>query len=298
MSELFVTIPSYADADLPRTIDSAIRSSSGQHTVHISVCEQVTRYAGAYMLGRVVPGHIFLTVVEVEESRLVGLGGALSLAQAAYAGEDIQVQVDAHVRFETDWDTAVVAKVDRAGPSAVISNVSTDPWYPGIPVSRLDRFQGGHPTGETETVHPASGRLDDIVPSRTIWPGAMAGRAWCDEVPADPLILFCGDDATMAARLWTHGRTLWHGRLPWYQALSGSEQQGGQHAWQHPDWSERDELSHRRAQALLTGIPLQDGDPAAEELDRYGLGQRHTLEQWLDHAGLDFAAETVRTPWP
>ena len=42
MTSILLTLPAYADPDLPWTIDSAIRKSSGLHNIHISVVEQLT----------------------------------------------------------------------------------------------------------------------------------------------------------------------------------------------------------------------------------------------------------------
>ena len=128
MASIFVTIPSYADPDVHRTIDSAIRSSSGQHAIHISVLEQVTRYTEAYALGRLLAAHVQLDVGLVDQDRLLGVGGARHLAEQCYANEDIQVQVDSHARFDADWDVDVVRLVDRMGDEGVCSSGWSDPW--------------------------------------------------------------------------------------------------------------------------------------------------------------------------
>ena len=242
MQSIFVSIPSYADPDLPRTIDSVIRSSSGQHSIHISVAEQVTRYAEAYALDRRLDEHVVLDVASVGGAHLLGLGGARNLAETRYNGEHIQVQVDSHARFDSDWDIAIYDLLATADERAVISSYRSSPWaYPGsVPVCRFDRIEGGIPRGFVDMVDPDSGRLDQLYPARTVLGGAVVGRAWCDTVPADPHILFSGEEPALAARLWTHGRTLWHGRLPWYQADAGGERcTAGSRARRRPGASPR-----------------------------------------------------------
>lgn len=297
-TSIFLTIPSYNESDLPRTIDSAIRSSSGQHLLHISVVEQVTRYAEAYMLGRVLDEHVQLDIGLVATNTLLGVGGARHLAERRFADEGIQVQIDAHVRFEADWDVAVVQLVERMGDEAIISSVAGDPWTHSdcdcVPVVLLDRMEDGQTLGKTETL--SSGDLvDQPYPSRTVLPCGVVGASWCDEVPADPHILYYGEWDSMAARLWTHGRTLWTGRLPWYSAHAGTRNRD---YMSHADWAKRDADSKRRVKALLTGAALDADDPAGENLDRYGLGAAYTLDDWMEYSGFDFRAETVRTPWP
>ena len=293
-SEIFVAIPSYADPDLPWTLDSAIRASSGAHDVHLSVCEQVTRYGATYCLDRTFPDHVEVSVDNVGNT-LIGLGAARSLAEAAYSGEDIQLQVDAHTRFVADWDKTVVRMVDRLGDLAVVSsNMCADPWSaPGrVPVVRFDHIRDAViPFGEVDLVEPDSGRVAEVYPSRTIMGGSVVGAAWCREVPADPHIVFSGEEPTMAARLWTHGRELWHGRVPWHTSTAGDERPSDLMPWSWPEWDDLDKDSMQRVLALLTG---KDG----KELERYGLGPVATLEEWMGYSGIDYRSGTVKERWP
>ncbi len=301
-ASIFVVMAAYADPDLPRTIDSAIRSSSGQSRLHISVLEQVTRYGDGYALGRVLPEHVALDVGLVGEE-LLGVGGARHMAEAAYAGEDIQLQVDSHVRFEADWDVAVVSMVERAGPDAIVTGMFVNPWeWSGhIPFGLVESICEDDcrcERGRVTFVEPPSGRLDELVPARAIVPNGVVGMSWCVDVPTDPHIIFRGDAPSMAARLWTSGRDLYNGRVPWYQAASGGDRPGVKVWDRDPKWHDREAISRRRVRAILTGSRLEDGDPAAEELDLYGLGTSRTLEEWIAYSGLDFEARTVRKPWP
>lgn len=289
MPAIIVTIPSYADPDLPWTLDSAIRASSGSHDVHLSVCEQVTRYGDAYCLDRQLPDHVRVSITAVGRD-LIGLGAARSLAESRYGGEEIQLQTDAHTRFDADWDRAVVHMVDHLGGDAIVSsNMAADAWSsPGrIPVVRFDRIEDGIPAGEVEMFLPR--RVDEVLPARTVLGGSVVGKAWCVEVPADPHIIFAGEEPAMAARLWTHGRRLWHGRVPWRTATAGEERPSDLAPWHWPEWAELEEASMRRVQALLTG---ENG----LESEGYGLGAG--LDAWTEYSGLDYVAGTVRNPWP
>lgn len=299
MASIFLAIPAYAEPALPRTIDSAIRQMSLDHTLHIAVAEQVSSYVEAYALSRILPDEVQLDFALVGD-QLIGLGGARSLAETRYYNdEDIQVQVDAHARFEADWDRTVVSLLQQLENKSVITQGSwADPWTDAgkVPVIHFDRFDAGLPAGHIKMIDPGTGVLDEIWPARTVLGGAIAGHAWCREVPADPYILFGGEEPAMAARLWTHGWELWQARLPWVQPIAGTIRAPNR-PWERTDWAERNATSYRRVKSLLTGQPL-DGDEASHMLDLYGLGSARSLSQWVDYSGLDFAAETVRSPWP
>ena len=296
-SSIFVVIPSYADPDLPHSLESAIRMSSGHHEVRLSVCEQLTSYVEAFSLSRTLPDHVELRATLVGD-RLIGLGGARRLAEEWYAGEEYQIQLDAHIRFDADWDVRVLQTMDRLGPDAIGSNVNhSDPWTArGKVVDRqfdsIDEYLILR--GEMSMIEPSTGRLDEALPARSIVPGGMIGAAWCEEVQADPHIYYWGDEATLGVRLWTHGRTLWHVQLPW--------QTGNYHPpmrpWERPEWAEKVELSLRRARSLVTGDPLAADDPAGVDMDAFGLGTARTLDDWVEFSGIDYKTGVVRPEWP
>lgn len=188
---------------------------------------------------------------------------------------------------------------EPAGPLAVLSGVASDPWSWSrhVPVSRIDAItEDGMLTDIADMVEVP--RRDELLPARNVIPGSVFGWSWCDLVPADPHILFYGEDGALAARLWTHGRTLLHGRVPWYTASRGSDRSSDRQASHHPEWTDRYAAGLRRAKALLTGAALDEGDAAGIDLDCYGLGKERTLDEWIEYSGLDYAARRVRTPWP
>ena len=294
---IFVAIPSYHDADLPATLDSAIRMSSGRNIVHLAVCEQVTRYASGYLLARELPEHVFVSVEQVGD-RLIGLGGARHLAESFFAGEDLQAQTDSHTRFDADWDTRLVELCARLGDGVASANMMPDPWSRAgrIPVVRYERFTNGIPAGHVEMIEPPSGRLSEMIPSRAIVGGGVVGRAWCADVPADPHIAFSGEEQTLAARLYTSGRDLYAASLPFRTAMAGERPPN--RPWERPEWAEMNDRSCRRVQALLTGAALAADDPAGHDQHLFGLGTARTLADWTAYSGLDYTKQTVRTPWP
>ena len=271
--------------------------SSGRNVVHLAVCEQVTRYAAAYLMGRDLPEHVFVSVEQVGD-RLIGIGGARHLAESFYGGEDLQVQTDSHARFDSDWDVQIVNLCDRLGDGVSSANMMPDPWsYAGrIPVVRYERSTNGIPAGHVEMIEPPSGRLSELIPSRAIVGGGVVGRAWCADVPADPHIMFGGEEQALAARLYTTGRDLYSARMPFRTATPGERPPN--RPWERPEWEEMDDRSRRRVQSLLTDTPLADDDPAGLDLHLYGFGTARTLADWTQYSGLDYKTQAVRTPWP
>ena len=102
MRDIFVGIPSYAEPDIANTLESMQRMSSGATRLRVVVVEQVTRYVEAYSLGLWIDNFEVESVLVGDE--LIGLGGARRMYEDLYQGEEYQVQLDAHVRFEAGWD--------------------------------------------------------------------------------------------------------------------------------------------------------------------------------------------------
>ena len=298
MSSILLTIPSYEEPDLPYTLESAIRMSSGLHTLHISVVEQVTQYVEAYTAGRTLPAHVELDY-EMFDKTLIGAGGARYRAELFYDDEEYQVQIDAHARFDPDWDARLLRHLSRLDTGILTGLGYSTTWMNKRKIPRVvfDHFQDGIPAGHTELDTPPSGSLSDVFPARTVMCGALAGRAWCVDVPADPYMIFGGEEPALAARLWTHGRDLWHGSMPWVEPYVGENDPAGKH-WEHPEWPERNAITMRRMKSLLTGKPLENGDEAGIDMHLFGLGMVRSLAAWLAYAGLDYEAETVVNPWP
>ena len=86
--------PSYADPDLPLTLQNAIRQSSGAVHLTFGICEQVTGYVKAFMVGRSLPAHVKATFVLYGEG-LIGVGGARAAIERMYDGEEYMLMIDA-----------------------------------------------------------------------------------------------------------------------------------------------------------------------------------------------------------
>ena len=208
------------------------------------------------------------------------------------------MQTDSHTRFDSDWDVRIVELCARLGDGVASANMMPDPWsHAGrIPVVRYERFTNGIPAGHVEMIEPPSGRLSELIPSRAIVGGGVVGRAWCADVPADPHILFSGEEQTQAARLYTSGRDLYSARLPFRTSMAGERPPN--RPWERPEWAEMNDVSCRRVQALLTGAALAADDPAGHDQHLYGLGTARMLADWTAYSGLDYTKQTVRMPWP
>ena len=295
MPDIFVSVPSYNDYDLPRTLDSAIRASSGGHQLHFGVCEQVTEYVAAWALGaRRLPQHCSLSYA-LHGEELLGIGGARAVVESMYAAEAYMLMIDAHTRFEPNWDDILVRSVDRlpSEKSLLSAIMSASPWDQGqVPMTECDRINDeGFPSYQPKLL--GFSERDKFFPARHAHVCSLFGRAWCAVVPYDPYIVFEGEEPTYTARLWTAGYDLYHMAMP---IMHGAIRRPGR-PWERPGWHDLDVVSKRRCRVLLGAEECEPSDPALIEIDRYGLGGVRSLSEWQAWSGFDYANRTVDSEW-
>ena len=107
----------------------------------------------------------------------------------------------------------------------------------------------------------------------------------------------------MSARLWTHGFNLYcpH-RLLLFHLYKTSDRGGDASAthWSdHSDWFRLNRRSLVRVHALLGSLEAAPQDrlrPTSDDindLDRYGLGAKRSLDDYQRWAGVNFAGQTI-----
>jgi hypothetical protein len=281
---IFVQIAAYRDADLPRTIRSALDQAGHPARIRLGICHQYDDASiGDLDEWRDDPR---ATVDSVPASESRGVGWARARAQALWDYEPYMLQVDAHTRFAGFWDdrsVAMIQSVDSNRP--ILTN------YPlGFSVEadgREDRERAGVPRRLSVEWSASSGmprqRSEAAAPSEQ--PGRHAfvaagnlftlGR-FCRDVPADPFIYFGGEEISLAVRAYTHGYDIyypneslfWH----WYDHPSPLH-------WQdHGDHGRLDEIARSRLRRLLAGD--DDG------LGPFGLGRNRTVAAYEHLSGV------------
>jgi hypothetical protein len=108
MKSIFIQISSYHDHELPKTILNAIKMSSGKYKLNFGI------------------HHIYHKEDDIEIPNLanvkysiskspnnLGMGIGRRIAHQFYNGEDYYLQIDAHSRFDPNWDKFIVSEVKR-----------------------------------------------------------------------------------------------------------------------------------------------------------------------------------------
>jgi len=231
----------------------------------------------------------------IHDKRSKGVCWARSKTQKLWRGEEFTLQIDSHMRFEQDWDAKLIRMCRQVqSPKPVITCYPAgysppDKKKTGYVFSMAARkfkqdgvltMEGRAIPTEQAPAHPIPGVFSSacflFAPSQII-----------TEIPYDPRLYFFGEEITLAVRLWTHGWDLFYPNEPivyhdWKRTRRRT------HFDDHPNWDTLDTLSVKRVRHIL-GIDKSSDPSVLEELEKYGLGEERTLEEYQRYSGVNFA---------
>jgi hypothetical protein len=288
---IFVAIASYADPELPRTLEDCSAMARSPDDLRFGICWQsdprqpidVARF-------RTDSRHRFIDRT-VEESQ--GGPWARNLAQSLWRGEPYTLQVDSHMKFEPGWDARLVEMLETLPAKKPIITMNA-PLFHYDDDGQLQRdFDMGVPTTKVGDWTAAGGwapwflfgEPNQQQPGRTrVVNGnfAFSRGQWNVEVPQDPDHYYWGEEFNITVRSYTWGYDLF---LPsevvaWHMLHRGEPPR---RHWEHGE----DVIQRRNAVAFerLRRL-IYSGDGHA--LGPYSLGEVRSLREYEIYSGFDF----------
>jgi len=270
-----------------------------------------------------------IRVLYVNETESNGPCQARYMASKLWGGEMYYMQSDAHLRFVPEWDRLYIdeIKATQSYPKAILSS-----YPPGfniddpLPIvnseSRGSRLCTCEFTNAPRTKHGIirinSGRdcrkrgvLDKPYQTAYIAAGFFFTRSeFLTYVPFDPYLpwIFMGEEIALSLRAWTHGWDIYAPRRDYivHQYRPGS--MGLPKFWENTMrvFSGRrafdDSLSHVIIDRIKYMVGYEGSDEASiakqeksfilTNLDHYGPGDIRSVQEFLDHTGIDMINES------
>jgi hypothetical protein len=290
---VFVSIASYCDPELARTLDDCIANAMNPDNLRFGICWQYDN-ANPVDLARFRADTRF-RFIDFPAAESQGGTWARSLAQRLWSGEGYTMQVDSHMKFEPDWDAKLIAMLGALPSSKPLITMNAPLfWYDeegclhretekGIRATSIDHWSeamGGAPWfswGSAVTHFPARSRFISGNFVFTI-------GEWNQEVPQDPDHYYWGEEFNLTVRSFTHGYDFF---LPseivvWHMCHQGSEPR---RHWEHGGHvvKQKNEVAFDRLHRLL----FSDDPRAHTALGQYGLGQARSKRDYELYAGMD-----------
>lgn len=210
MKTILVEIAAYRDDELPKTIASCLAQAAQPERLHFAIVHQF----GPETEGQLESYHHDdrFTIIERSWREARGVGVARAECDSLYAGEDFYLQIDAHMRFEPNWDERLIAQWQQCQDErAILSSYppafrynddGSELFVPSLP-NRLivhDMFMGKIPTFFGKAL---PGNSTEPMQGAFAAGGLQFGLGVrCQEVSYEPDICFIGEEIVHSLRLF------------------------------------------------------------------------------------------------
>lgn len=290
---IFVSIASYSDPELPRTLDSCLANARHPENLRFGICWQHDIDVPIDLTRFKADSRFRFREYTIQESK--GGSWARNLAQQLYDGETFVLQVDSHMVFAPGWDASLVWMMhDLPADKPLISMIP--PLFRahddgrlerrtdcGIRASRIADWQEGSgwaPWFDWGLTDGGRQRRNRFLSGSFVF----AAGGWCVEVQQDPDHYYWGEEFALTLRSYTWGYDIF---LPdsivvWHmEHLNGPPRRH----WEHGP----DVVAERNGKAIDRLRMLAYSDEPADHaaLGRYDLGPRRSLAEYERFAGID-----------
>lgn len=295
---IFISIPSYRDPELLRTVKSAIENADRPDLLHFGIVAQDIDSA--------IPNLDFvknLSLTKMHPKFARGAGFARSEGMKLYNGQDYYIQIDSHTIFTKGWDTKCISIHSRAkelsGNNKIIISAFPQSYYAESPntisIKKFDKNDTiTYPTKQIPHLRDGkdwtANRVDFDSPdnpdpemSKVILAGfTFASGNIVEEVPYDPEICFFGEEICFSLRAWTRGWDIYSPKetiLYHFYTREGYKKIWKDRNLRNISWKDLESISRKKQERVLCGI--EQGTYGAAENPR-------TLAQYEEMTGLNF----------
>lgn len=298
--KIFVQITSYRDPELTPTIIDCIRKANNPNNLTFGICWQHDEEEN---LKEFTINPKF-RIIDKHWTESKGTGWAKSLVQNLYEGEDFTLEIDSHHRFEKGWDVELIKMLEGIDADKAILSSSAGGYRASngekLNLEPYKMSVVGFDENELPVLRPdyMPNDLKDPIKARFACGHFLFTKgSFCTDYKHDPEIYFEGNDASLSARCFTMGYSLFHPNknLIWHEYTRELRKK---HWLDHTQelkekgqieftWWERDEISKKRVKQLL-GI-----EDSKTSLGEFGLGSNKTLRDYEIYVGVDFSQKLI-----
>jgi hypothetical protein len=288
---VFVAIASYADPELPRTLEDCNAMAQRPQDLRFGICCQRD------------PDHCIDVETFRADSRFRFIdrtvheseGGpwARNLAQSLWRGEAYTLQVDSHMKFEPDWDARLIEMLEALPAEKPIVTMNAPLFHYDDDGTLQRNFDMGVPTTKVNSWEERGGwapwfdfgEPNRQQPGRTRFVNgnfAFSRGQWNVEVPQDPDHYYWGEEFSVTVRSFTWGYDFF---LPsdvvaWHMLH--------RRAPPRRHWEHGEDVVQRRNKVALERLRRLVYSDDGFDLGPFGLGRARSLRDYEIYAGFDF----------
>lgn len=267
MPKTFVSIASYRDPELTRTLKSMLDNADRPQDLNITVVVQDRKEDFPDL--SFVPN---ITYIKMDYIDALGPCYARKVAQQTYQGEEYYLQLDSHILFVKGWDTKLFDIYKQA--KQICNKPIITHYPPGYKVLKNGGIEYDASQKDTDVLKVISDNVKVLRGWRNGWHGprnvpaeskvVAAGFLFSEgnivnEVPYDERIFFVGEEITYSLRAYTRGYRFFAPQYPICYHFNGRE--GYPKFWTRGDdvrrgikWSQLERSSRAVIHKILVGI--------------------------------------------
>jgi hypothetical protein len=264
---IFVSIVSYRDPELVRTLKSMLDNAKHPENLYTTVVVQ-DRKAEFPNLD-FVPN---ISYIQMDFTDALGPCYARKVAMQCYQNEDYFLQLDSHMLFVEDWDVKLIDIFNQAKKECKKPIITHYP--PGFEVLKDGRIRYDESQKNTDRLKVIRDNVKVLRGWRSGWEGPRdkpaethiiaAGFMFGDgqivkELPYDERIFFVGEEITYSLRAYTRGYRFFAPQIPICYHFNGRH--GYPKFWNKGDdaqrpikWGSLERSSRATVHKILTGI--------------------------------------------
>lgn len=294
--KIFVSVASYRDTELTKTINSLISNSASPNNLRVVVLSQDHPKRHPKF-----PQFKNVEVIEMNFKDARGAGYARKIIMDKYDGEDFFFQIDSHMRFAKNWDTKLLDMMKWAQKDAkthkIILSQFAAPYtiHTGereyYPKNDKDFWDSVSWTSVVNTWYGAwAGNREEIkdktnpCPSHTVLAGYIFAHGdFAKEIPYDERITFMGEELCIAIRAYTRGWKIYapNEMLIWHFYKRKDRPK----VWSQMDDSMREE---KWKDLEMNSKSVQEQILRGIEEGVYGIGDKDKYLEYQEMIGIDF----------
>lgn len=297
-NKIFVSIASYRDLDCSKTLQSLFSNASHPLNIFVGICQQNAESDPDCLLN-IEPQYLAnVRISRIPDIHAKGPTYARYICSSLWNNEQYYFQIDSHLLFVKGWDKKLISMINRLKQDGVLKPVISH--YPRHITDYHNYDSQSSNRFNVSTICKSAFNDDSIIffnDSQLINTNGelhenaymAAGLFFCEssfltDVPFDPDLdyLFFGEEILLTVRFWTNG---WRIFTPSENiAFHDYHREKRPTFWANQRYSNKKALDKVREIINVTSSNQSYG--------KYGLGNKKTLQEYYDFAGIDLLNKT------
>jgi hypothetical protein len=304
---IFVSIASYRDKELIKTVNSCLSKAKYPENIKIGICWQYDEEENLNALDNIPQVHSYKVYWKEVKGSVCWARSIIQ--QKFFNNEEWYLQIDSHTLFAQDWDEILINMYNELPTDKAVISVGPPYYYDLSAEGALPHFEN-EPVEFVDGVHrdttvykqrldildgagfmmfgfkPAEDVSKPILARHISAALLFAARNWVEDVPYDPNLYFHGEEGSLALRSFTNGYDIYNPNklVCWHLKYYFPDRKRHWNTFDPKIVAQMQSLNSQRYQKIIHG----------EDLGKYGLGSIRSMNDWELYSGMSYVNKIAK----